>query len=329
MESVLEFGLEATAWLQANYPQLEQFMITLSQIGQFEFYLAVLPFVYWSLNKQLGLTMTYLLAIADLTNAALKHPLRGPRPYWFDPSLGLSAEDSYGLPSGHAQTVTVAYLYLAAWARQRWVWILCSLMVFFMILSRVYLGVHFVHDVIVGFLMGALVLIGYFVWQHYLAESFKKRIMGQRLLAALALPLGIGLLYVLAMLILGAPNEEVSWAAELTTAERTSIENVATAVATLLGLGIGFVLESSRVRFLTDGPIWKRIARYVLGIVGVLLIWRGLGLIFPRDPLWLAIPLRMVRYLLLGLWAAYYAPAIFVRLGLAEARPAPQIDMKI
>jgi membrane-associated phospholipid phosphatase len=329
MDSILDSGLEAVVWLQTNYPQLEQFMLIISQIGQFEFYLAVLPFVYWSVNKQFGLTVTYLLAVADLASASFKHPLRGPRPYWFDPALGLSSEESYGLPSGHALTVTVAYGYLAAWAQRRWVWILCSLMIFFMILSRVYLGVHFVHDVIVGFLLGALILIAYFLWRHYWAESFKKRIMGQKLLAAVILPLGIGLLYLVALALVGAPNEQVAWAAELTTAERTSIDNMATAVATLLGLGIGFVLESSRVRFLTDGPLLKRLLRYVIGIIGVLLIWRGLGAIFPRDPLWLAVPLRMVRYLLLGLWAAYYAPAVFVRLGLANARPAPQIEMNI
>jgi len=329
MEAILDMGLEASAWLQANYPQLEQFLRILSQIGQFEFYLAVLPFIYWSINKQLGLTVTYLLAIADLTSATFKHALRGPRPYWLEPTLGLSSEESYGLPSGHAQTVTVAYIYLAAWARQRWIWLLAVLMVFFMILSRVYLGVHFVHDVIAGFLLGVFILVAYFLWHHYAAESFKKRIMGQKLLAAVVLPLAIGALYLVAILIAGAPDDQVAWAAEISTAERASIDNVATAVATLLGLGIGFVLESSRVRFLADGPLWKRVARYVVGIFGVLLIWRGLGLIFPRDPLWLAVPLRMVRYLLLGLWAAYYAPWLFVRLGLADARPSPPIEMKL
>lgn len=329
MDAVLEFGLEATRWLQINYPQLEGFLQFLSDIGRFEFYLAVLPLIYWCISKPLGISLTFLLAIADAATNITKHWLRGPRPYWLEPELGLSSEPSYGLPSGHAMTSSVAYLFLAAWLRRRWVWLLCLLMVFFMGVSRVFLGVHFVHDVIAGFLLALLILLGYFLWKRYAHAKFRKRILGQRLLLAILLPLFFTILYVALLFAVGEPDTTVAWADIIPEIERSSLEVATTALATLLGLGVGFVLESSRVRFLTAGPVWKRGLRYLIGIAGVIVIWQGLGAVFPRDPLPLAIPLRALRYFLMGLFAAYYAPMLFVRLGLAQAEPEPEIDLTI
>lgn len=329
MEPLFDFGLEATRSLQASYAYLDAFFKLLSSIGSFEFYLATLPLIYWCLDKRLGITLTYLLAISDTISNTFKHALRDPRPYWLDPNVGLSTEDSYGFPSGHTQSVTVAYFYLAAWFRQGWIWVMVTLMTLFMILSRVYLGVHFVHDAIAGVMIGSLILGGYFVWHKYLSELFKKRILGQRLLITIAVPIFFLSLYVSILLLIGEPNMLVAWADFIATAEQDGMQSMATAIGLLFGLGVGFIFEGSRVRFLVDGPVWQRVLRYLLGIMVTIAIWRGLGLLFPRDPLWLALPLRMARYLLLGLWASYYAPMLFVRLGLANAKPKPEIVLTL
>jgi len=64
-----------------------------------------------------------------------------------------------------------------------------------------------------------------------------------------------------------------------------------------------------------------------LGIVVAGAIWAGLGQVFPDNPLWLALPLRLLRYTLLTLWVTYYAPLTFVKLKLAQATPDPGIDL--
>ena len=96
-----------------------------------------------------------------------------------------------------------------------------------------------------------------------------------------------------------------------------------------LGLGVGFILEATRVHFTVEGPIWQRILRYVVGIIVTVIIWRGLALVFPEDPLWLGLPLRLFRYWLAGMWVAYYAPIVFIRLRLAQASPAPDVSLSI
>ena len=91
-----------------------------------------------------------------------------------------------------------------------------------------------------------------------------------------------------------------------------------------MGLSIGFILEGSRVRFLVDGPVWKRVLRYVVGIAITIALWAGLGAILPEQPDWLDVVLTVGRYLLVSLWIAYYAPMAFVYLRLADASPVPE-----
>lgn len=329
MEPLFELGLDVTRWLQETYPSLESFFQIFTQMGRFEFFLAILPIIYWGVNKRLGQHLVYLLACGDMLSAIAKHGFRGPRPFWLDSAMGLSSEESYGIPSGHAISTTLTYLTLSIWMRRGWMWLLAMAMIVVMGISRIYLGVHFVHDVVAGTFLAILIIIVYLVWRRYRTEFFSQRILGQRLLAVVSLPLILAVIYLIIFLLIGQPDQTVAWATFAGTAEAASIENVATAFGTLLGLGIGILFEGSRVRFRVDGTIWQKVLRYLSGMVGILLIWRGLGAVFPDDPLWLGIPLRVLRYFLLGVWATYYAPMLFVRLKLAPADPERGIELKL
>lgn len=329
MNPLLEVGLETTRWLQAHYPQLAGLFKFISTLGLEEFYLALIPLIYWSIDKQLGRQLAYIFMFTYSWNPLLKHGLRGPRPYWLDPTLELWPEDSYGIPSGHAQLATAVYLLIAGWVRQPWVWFLAIVMTILMGVSRIYLGAHFIHDVVAGILISLIVLSGYLLWQRFYVRRFNKRILGFRLMIAILIPTVMGLIYVVMRLLIGAANETVAWSAYIPVAELSGMEGMATAVGSLLGTGIGLTLEGSRVRFLVQGPIWQRVARYIVGLIGALLFWRGLSLIFPADPLWLAIPLRILRYTVTLLWVSFYAPMLFVRLKLATAEPPPTINLSM
>ena len=329
MDPLFQFGLDATRWLQSTLPQLESFFHFISTLGIEEFYLALLPLVYWSVHKEAGRTFAYVFLVANLFNPLMKHGFRGPRPFWLDPAVEKAYESSYGVPSGHTQGATITYLFFATWLRRRWAWLVAFVMIVLMGLSRVYLGVHFVHDVLAGFGISVLVLLGYLVWQKRYMTSFSKRILGQRLLTVVAVPVVLTAVYLIVRLIIGEPDIRMPWASRIPDAELESVESFVTAVSSLLGAGIGLVLERSRIRFLVDGPIWQRAARYLLGMVVAVAIWAGLGQLFPDDPLWLALPLRLLRYALLTLWVTYYAPWVFVKIKLAQAKPDPGIEMTL
>jgi len=327
MDAILQFGLDATRWMQATMPQLESFFRLISTLGLEEFYLALLPLIYWSIHKELGRVLAYVFLLGTVFNTMVKHAFREPRPFWLDPTLEKFTDHGYGMPSGHVQFTTTIYLFIAAWVRRRWLWFFAFVLIIVMGISRVYLGSHFVHDTIVGFLLGLLILVGYLIWQRRYMAEFSKRIMGQRLLAAVMVPVGLTAVYLIIRLIIGAPNTNVEWASFIPAAELDSLEGMVTTIASLLGAGIGLVLERSRVRFLVAGPIWQRAVRYLLGIIVAGAIWAGLGQVFPDDPLWLALPLRLLRYMLLTLWVTYFAPWTFVKLRLAQAEPDPGINI--
>jgi hypothetical protein len=221
------------------------------------------------------------------------------------------------------------FFLIASWIHKGWAWLLAIVLVVLMGLSRIYLGDHFIIDVIGGLTIGLVILLGIFFWRRYFATSFGKRILGQRLLFALLITLILVLGYVAVLILIGEPDLSVAWAAHFPVAELDSKMEMATAVGALVGYTVGIILEGARIRFRADGPIVKRIARYLLGIIITVIIWRGLGMLFPDDPLWLALPLRILRYALVALWASYYAPALFVRLQLADGDPDPGINLKM
>ncbi|MBE0417301.1 MAG: phosphatase PAP2 family protein [Coriobacteriia bacterium] len=83
--------------------------------------------------------------------------------------------ESYSFPSGHALAAflyfgIVAFLFFVL-ARsvpvKLWAWLGCSLLAFGVAISRVYLGVHYLGDIIASWMLGSaflLVAVGVYVW---------------------------------------------------------------------------------------------------------------------------------------------------------------------
>ena len=59
---------------------------------------------------------------------------------------------------------------------------------------------------------------------------------------------------------------------------------------------------------------------FLIGLTGVLILWAGLGQIFPDSANLFGFTLRYIRYALTGAWISVGAPCIFLKLGLAEKR---------
>ncbi|CUS04739.2 putative Phosphoesterase, PA-phosphatase related [Candidatus Promineifilum breve] len=329
MEELYQLSNALAAWLQTAYPQFLGLMTVVSALGSEEAYLVILPAVYWSIDKRLGRQLGYLFLFSTLTNNVAKGLIRQPRPFWIDPDLQLGEVEGFGIPSGHVQNATVLLLLVIARLRRAWLWVAAAVYILLMGLSRFYLGLHFLQDIVGGFFLGLLALSVFVGWQRAFGARFAKRILGRRLLMLVLVPIILGAIYVAVLLIIGPPNSDVAWTAFLPAAVVDAHESVTATVAGLLAFGIGMLLESSRIRFRTDGPLWQRVARYVVGIVVALGIWGGLRAIFPAEPLWLALPLRFLRYFLLLLWVTYFGPWVFVRLRLAQADPDSEVRITL
>jgi len=95
-------------------------------------------------------------------------------------------------------------------------------------------------------------------------------------------------------------------------------KNAVTAAATLLGMGVGFAMERRWIRAETDGAIWQRAQRFVLGMAILGGLYAGLKVTF--ESLEPELVFRFIRYTLVGLWGSLGAPWAFTKLRLSKSK---------
>jgi len=317
MDGIIQWGLEIVRQVQALGPAFETPMRLFTFLGQEEFFLVLMPLILWCLDKSVGANMGVVLILSAYFNGLFKGIFHLPRPYWLDASLGKAAESSFGVPSGHAQNTVTIWGYLAHRLHKAWAWGMALAVIVLVSLSRLYLGVHFPFDVLGGWIIGGALLAAYIAFQPRLTAWLKMQDLKTHFaLSALASALALGL-YALGS-ILFKPGQP-AYDTELFSAGLEEARNGAfTTAGMILGGGVGLALEAHYVRFKVSGPLWKRAARYVLGVLVLFGLWYGLKAVFPAEPAMVGLPLRFLRYTMMILWAVGLWPWLFTRFGLAE-----------
>ena len=300
MQPVHDWGIRVILWLQQASPALDIPFKGLTLMGNEAFFLVFFPLIYWCIDRRVGARLIILFLISACINAMVKELAAQPRPFQYDPIVQqLWPAGGRGFPSGHTQSAVVMWGYLAVVFRKTWLRMAAGLLIVLIPLSRVYLGVHFPTDLLGGYLLGGILLVLYLRLEPAAEAWLAARGTGMQLAAALALP---------PLILLLAPRLE---GYQITT------------VATLMGMGAGFVLERRWVGFDTGGSRRSRALRFLVGMLIMLAFRQGLGLFAPGIGHESAF--RFIRYLFLGLGGALIAPWIFVSSGLAE-KSAPSSD---
>lgn len=328
--SVLQWGISFILAIQNWGDWLILPMNALTFTGNPEFYLLIMPALYWSLDRRLGLRLAVIFLLNLAANLIFKIALHEPRPYWVDPQVRLLSwpEYSFGLPSGHAQNAVVVWGMLAAYLRTAWAWPGAIVLIGLIGFSRMYLGVHYPTDVLGGWILGAVGLLLFFRLERPAATQLNK--LGEAWQIA-----GVFAASVLIILIGGATSSSVSagwqlpgtWSQTAAVQAATqpinpfSIGDVITSASTFFGFATGAILLNGRLTFDAGGPWLKRLARYLLGAVVVFVLWQGLGGLFELVAAEESLPgyvLRFIRYGLIGGWISALGPLVFIWAGLAE-----------
>ena len=326
IDQLLNWGIQWTLAMQGLGSWLAGPMEFFTFLGNEDFFIFFAPAFLWCFDARLGLRMGLLLMTSSSLNSALKLAFTSPRPFWIDPRIQVgAAETSFGLPSGHAQNAASMWGLLAAWARKSWFWLLVLATIFMIGISRVYLGVHLPGDVLVGWAVGALLLMVFLAFEKPILKWLEKRTPSQQILAALAGSVGMILLNVLIRLSLGDwrfPSEWLAMAAQTAPdfppPTPLALSGVFSTSGVFFGLAAGWIWTVQGGGFDAGGPIGQRAIRFLIGLVGVAILWQGLGLVLPRGETIVPYILRYLRYGLMGLWVAGVAPYLFIRFGLAE-----------
>ena len=139
-----------------SYPALDPIMIFLSSMGDYILWLAIFVALYLWKGKRVAVSYALIILVATILTLALKSLFEIPRPE--DVRFVIEAH-GYSMPSGHTIRSFASAMFLHPLVNngksRLLIWILAALIS----LSRIFVGVHYPSDILVGALIGCI--IGY------------------------------------------------------------------------------------------------------------------------------------------------------------------------
>ncbi|MCE7997124.1 MAG: phosphatase PAP2 family protein [Roseivirga sp.] len=220
------FQTELIIWLQSfESPALNWLMTTVSDLGYSIVYGILMTIIIFGFRLKQSLSVIVAASIVGILTFTLKNSIKFPRPsqvdvsvvepgqvqinplvenggatgFWSLPSQGalkaVAAQPdwSYGLPSGHVSAATAFFVGIAFFFRSRGLFVFSAIWVPLMALSRMYLGRHFLADVLGGVLVGVAGVVLAALLLRPLIRSDYKSLKPEALLpfACIAIPLAL------------------------------------------------------------------------------------------------------------------------------------------
>jgi membrane-associated phospholipid phosphatase len=165
-------------WLQSwASPWLTRAMEVISWFGYTRTAIGLAVLVAFAFHLRLGMALLLLLGLNSVATDLAKTAAAMPRPFAVDPAVRIlgwpapestaaagepanatDSESGFGFPSGHVSTTAALVGGLAGLAGGRWARITGLVWLSLMAASRLYLGRHFIGDVIGGLAVGGLIV---------------------------------------------------------------------------------------------------------------------------------------------------------------------------
>lgn len=288
------FGFELS-FLQAlsrlRTPFLNFLFEAITILGEELIILGILVVLYFAFDKHFALRLFYFTIASTCVNNTIKNIARVPRPFTRGVTpLREGTATGYSFPSGHTQSFSAWSTTLALRFKKRWFSILVGTLIALVAFSRLYLGVHYPSDVIVGVLLGVgLPLVG---------NLFYDKVKSKHLLflysALVILPFAVGFLF----------------------REDPMSGDLYKTFGMLVGLAVAAPFEARFAPITYDVPAWKKTARIVIALIVALVVKEGIKLILVTDLVWLELIFHTLRYFLLVFAELGLLPLLFKKTNL-------------
>ena len=238
--------------------------------------ISIISIIYWALDKKFGEYIAYSVLTSVLLNNAIKDIFKMKRPIGEEGIRTLREQTAtgYSFPSGHTQSASSFYGSMAIYLKNRVMYIIATVMIILIGFSRLYLGVHYPKDVIVGGILGVLTSL--------ICYKLYNRVENKMLLYVVTFAIFI-------------PALTFAHSADFIKG-----------MGTYLGFIIGIYIEKRYVNFSTEGNTGNKIIRVLLEIVILLVLQLGLKVILPSGTIF-----SFIRYALISLIGIGVYPMIF------------------
>ena len=300
----MEFQLDVLIYLQSIRNELLTSIFTFFTVCTEVPVITVLTgILYWCINKKAGQRILFALCGSLNINAGVKNFVKMPRPIGTKglESLRVETATGYSFPSGHTQTATTFWTSMMYLFRKIWIYIIGILMIVGAGLSRLYLGVHWPMDVIVGWIFGIVLSILFIKLFDYIDDSKNYYIL-------------VGL-----MLIFGVCTYFIGG------------EDLYKIFGLYTGFTLGYMVEDTYINFSTENEdrrknifakkssnnegLGNKILRFVVGIISLLVVYLLLN--YMEDNLIVGSSeeiiniIKYLKYTFVVFWGVAGAPALF------------------
>ena len=260
-------------------PFLDILFQLITMCGEQIVLISIIAVIYWALDKKFGEYIAYSVLTSVLLNNTIKDIFKMKRPIGEKGIRTLREQTAtgYSFPSGHTQSASSFYGAIAIYLKKRAMDIIATIMIILIGFSRLYLGVHYPKDVIVGGILGILTsLICYKLY-----NKFENKM----------------LLYVITFVI---------FIPALTFAHSADFIK---GMGTYLGFIIGIYIEKKYVNFSVETSNGNKIIRVLLGVLILLVLQVGLKYILPGGTIF-----SFIRYLLISSIAIGVYPMVLKKM---------------
>lgn len=257
--------VEIMKWFQGLFENFtgffDVFFSFFTFLGEGTILFILLPVIYWTINKDIGKVLAFSCFTSVVVNETIKDIAKVERPI-SNPDIRfveidnifvntVNLKNSYSFPSGHSQNISVACYTLALTYNKKKLWILSTIIVLLVMASRMYLGVHWPIDVIIGGLLGLIIATTMYLIHKKCSPSIYDYIY-----------IGVAVLSLLTLFV---------------SREGNTFRNI----GCLMGFAFGSLLESKVVKFDPKvNPLWKKIVRVVIGLLLIFGLKVGLKPLF-------------------------------------------------
>lgn len=238
--------------------------------------ISIISIIYWTLDKKFGEYIAYAVLTSVLLNNTIKDIFKMKRPIGEEGIRTLREQTAtgYSFPSGHTQSASSFYGAMAIYLKKKPMYIITTVMIILIGFSRLYLGVHYPKDVIVGAILG--VSTSYVCYKLY--NKFENKM----------------LLYLITFIIF-VPALAFAQSADFIKG-----------LGTYFGFLVGMYVEKRYVKFSIEGRNIDKIIRVIIGVISLLLLQLGLKSILPSESIFL-----FIRYSLISFFGIGIYPMIF------------------